>query len=144
MNHHDGVAWDGTLSGENLAILEGLAYQHLFGLALALKKGRCNKLLKELSAGVQEVLSKGPLKAYGAVDMGYGAIKRLIGRVRAGLQSRRGSQKTREYRHAVYTYTHTASFFWYQLQHLTDIPEYRDDAVMRAEQEIQKLIEVEP
>lgn len=132
----------GTLAGDNLKVLEALAWHHLFGLALALKKGRCTKALKNLTASVNAELSKGPLEAHGYAHKGYGAIVEFINRVRddAGVYSRRATA----YRCAIREYSHTASFFWYQLQHLTDIPEYRDDAVVSCEGHVAKLIEMEP
>lgn len=132
----------GTLTGDNLKVLEALAWHHLFGLALALKKGRCTKALKNLIASVNAEVSKGPLEAHGYTHKGYGAIVEFINRVRgdAGVYSRRATA----YRCAIREYSHTASFFWYQLQHLTDIPEYRDDAAAQGEAHIAKLIEMEP
>lgn len=133
---------NGTLSGENLATLEALAWHHLFGLALALKKGRCTKALKNLIASVNAEVSKGPLEAHGYAHKGYGAIVEFIGRVRddAGVYSRRSTA----YRCAIREYSHTASFFWYQLQHLTDIPEYRDNAVAKCEVHVNTLTNMEP
>lgn len=132
----------GTLAGENLATLEALAWHHLFGLALALKKGRCTKALKNLTTSVNAELSKGPLEAHGYAHKGYGAIVEFINRVRddAGVYSRRATP----YRCALREYSHSASFFWYQLQHLTDIPQYRDDAAAKCEMHVNTLIEMEP
>lgn len=132
----------GTLAGDNLKVLEALAWHHLFGLALALKKGRCTKALKNLAASVTAELSKGPLEAHGYAHKGYGAIVEFIGRVRddAGVYSRRATA----FRCVIRDYSHSASFFWYQLQHLTDIPAYRDDAAATCETHLTKLIEMEP
>jgi hypothetical protein len=136
-----GQAPKGSLAGDNLKILEGLAWYHLFGLVLALKKGRCNKALKNLRAAIQEELDKGPLQAYGYDHKGYGAISEAIDEVRGDL----GHPNTRRtYRGMVGEYTYLAGYFWYQLQHLTDIPEYRDDAAARAEAEARVLIEASP
>lgn len=133
---------EGHLAGDNLKVLEALAWHHLFGLALALKKGRCTKALKNLMASVNAELSKGPLESHGYAHKGYGAIVEFINRVRsdAGVYSRRATA----YRCAIRAYSHTASFFWYQLQHLTDIPEYRDDAVASCEVHVNNLINMEP
>lgn len=133
---------EGTLAGENLKVLEGLAWRHLFGMALALKRARCTKALKNLVTSVNAELSKGPLEAHGYAHKGYGAIVEFINRVRddAGVYSRRSTA----YRCVIRDYSHTAGFFWYQLQHLTDIPEYRDDAAATAENHVNTLIAMEP
>jgi len=131
-----------SLSGDNLQALEALAWGHLFGLVMALKKGRCTKALGNLRASVEAELAKGPLEAHGYAHKGYGAIAEFIGWVRSdmGIFSRRSTA----YRREIGDYSHSASFFWYQLQHLTDIPAYRDDAAAKCEAHITKLIGMEP
>ena len=133
---------NGTLSGENLQLLEALAWHHLFGLALALKKGRCIKAFKNLKASVEAELAKGPLEAHGYAKKGYGAIAGAIERVRydTGIYTR----QTTNYRGAIQSYSYKASYFWYQLQHLTDIPTYRDDAAAKAEKHVNTLVAMEP
>jgi len=133
---------EGALAGDNLATLEGLAWHHLFGLALALKKGRCTKALKNLKASVEAEIAKGPLEAHKYAHKGYGAIVSFINRVRddAGVYTRRATA----YRCAIKDYSHTAGYFWFQLQHLTDIPAYRDDAAAKCEVHVNTLIEMEP
>lgn len=132
----------GTLAGERLKILEALAWHHLFGLALALKKGRCTKALKNLTTSVNAELSKGPLEAHGYAHKGYGAIVEFINQVQNDVNL--WSRKATPYRVALREYRFSAGFFWYQLQHLTDIPEYRDDAAAKCEGHVAKLIEMEP
>ncbi len=133
---------EGTLAGDNLKVLEALAWHHLFGLALALKRARCTKALKNLTKSVELELAKGPLEAHGYAHKGYGAIVEAIGHVRddAGVYARRATA----YRCVIRDYSHSAGFFWYQLQHLTDIPAYRDEAAVKCEEHVNTLIEMEP
>jgi hypothetical protein len=133
---------EGNLAGDNLKILEDLAMHHLFGLALALKKGRCTKALKNLTASVMEELSKGPLQAHGYAHKGYGAIVEAINHTRD--DANMYSQRTTAYRCAIKQYSYGAGFFWYQLQHLTDIPAYRDDNLAKCLGHVAKLTEMEP
>ena len=133
---------NGSLSGVGKDYLEAIAWTHLFGLVLALKRGRCLKALKNLQAAITTELAKGPLEAHGYAHEGYGAITAAIGRVTDHIGVYSGSWTP--YRGAIGDYTHTASYFWYHLQHLTDNPAYRDQALVSAERELLPLFNLEP
>jgi len=131
----------GTLEGEAKTALERLAWYHTYGLCLALKKGRKHKRLKQFLADVIAELDKGPLEAHGFGCVGYGAMSANVDRVRA--LGRRSLHRT-AYGSALYDYTHSVSYFWYQLQHLTDKPEFTADASKTADARVQTLIELTP
>lgn len=131
----------GTLDGEAKTALERFAWYHTYGLCLALKKGRKHKILKQFLADVIAELDKGPLEAHGYADVGYGAMSAIVERVRT--LNHRSLHRT-PYGSAVSEYAHSARYFWYQLQHLTDKPEFTADASKTADARVQKLIELTP
>jgi hypothetical protein len=130
----------GTLTGDDLKALEALAWHYTFGVALALKKGRCTKALKNLHESVEAELAKGPLKAYGYAHKGYGAMGTYLDRVRGDL----GGYKCRGFRYEVYAYTYKAWAFWGLLQHLTDDPKAQKEATDVCESHVNNLVAMEP
>ena len=130
----------GTLAGDDLKSLETLAWYYLFGLALALKKGRCTKALTNLRESVETELSKGPLEARGYAHKGYGAVTHFIDRVRGDI----GGYKCKGSRYEVYQYTYKAGALWHLLQHLTDDPKARNEITDVCESHVNNLIAMEP